>query len=187
MIRAAIVGLGRWGRSLVASVQGKSDVIRAGMVLIVKVPAERADPALVPDAGKDAAGRKAPEAHPGASWEDHVRVRKGDSLSKIAARVGVSLADLMTWNRLSEKSKLKIGQRLVVYRPGTRPAPQSVEPAQALADVAGPRRLQAHARPHVGDHAPDRLRHRRRTAGQKALQLRTERLRGRDAAHGRLV
>src|SRR3954447_9048092 len=28
MIRAAIVGLGRWGRSLVASVQGKSDDIR---------------------------------------------------------------------------------------------------------------------------------------------------------------
>src|SRR5262249_39562666 len=28
MIRAAIIGLGRWGRSLVASVQGKSDDIR---------------------------------------------------------------------------------------------------------------------------------------------------------------
>jgi predicted dehydrogenase len=28
MIRAAIIGLGRWGRSLVTSVQGKSDVIR---------------------------------------------------------------------------------------------------------------------------------------------------------------
>jgi predicted dehydrogenase len=28
MVRAAIVGLGRWGRSLVASVQGKSDAIR---------------------------------------------------------------------------------------------------------------------------------------------------------------
>ena len=28
MVRAAIVGLGRWGRSLVASVQGKSDDIR---------------------------------------------------------------------------------------------------------------------------------------------------------------
>src|SRR5262249_62173006 len=27
-VRAAIVGLGRWGRSLVTSVQGKSDVIR---------------------------------------------------------------------------------------------------------------------------------------------------------------
>ena len=27
MIRAAIVGLGRWGRALVASVQGKSDDI----------------------------------------------------------------------------------------------------------------------------------------------------------------
>ena len=27
MVRAAIVGLGRWGRSLVASVQGKSDAI----------------------------------------------------------------------------------------------------------------------------------------------------------------
>src|SRR5918999_3894425 len=28
MIRAAIVGLGRWGRSLVSSVQGRSDDIR---------------------------------------------------------------------------------------------------------------------------------------------------------------
>src|SRR5262245_15281655 len=28
MIRAAIIGLGRWGRSLVNSVQGKSDAIR---------------------------------------------------------------------------------------------------------------------------------------------------------------
>ena len=28
MVRAAIVGLGRWGRSLVTSVQGKSDDIR---------------------------------------------------------------------------------------------------------------------------------------------------------------
>ena len=28
MIRAAIVGLGRWGQNLVASVQGKSDAIR---------------------------------------------------------------------------------------------------------------------------------------------------------------
>jgi len=28
MVRAAIVGLGRWGRSLVTSVQGKSDAIR---------------------------------------------------------------------------------------------------------------------------------------------------------------
>src|SRR5262249_57551228 len=28
MVRAAIVGLGRWGRSLVAAVQGKSDAIR---------------------------------------------------------------------------------------------------------------------------------------------------------------
>jgi len=28
MVRAAIVGLGRWGRSLVNSVQGKSDDIR---------------------------------------------------------------------------------------------------------------------------------------------------------------
>src|SRR5215468_2768676 len=28
MIRAAIIGLGRWGRSLVSSVQGKSDDIR---------------------------------------------------------------------------------------------------------------------------------------------------------------
>jgi hypothetical protein len=28
MIRAAIVGLGRWGRSLVAAIAGKSDDIR---------------------------------------------------------------------------------------------------------------------------------------------------------------
>ena len=41
------------------------------------------------------------------------RVRKGDTLSSIARRHGVSVADLKTWNRLSS-SALSIGARLVI-------------------------------------------------------------------------
>lgn len=41
-------------------------------------------------------------------------VKKGDNLSKIARRTGVSLANLKAWNRLSNKSRLKVGQVLLV-------------------------------------------------------------------------
>ncbi len=128
-----VADLRRWNRGKI----GKGDAIRAGAKLIVKVPADKADPALVPGAkttktdGKTAPsdvkkGGTAPAPKPPNTWEDQVRVRRGDSLSKLAARLEVSVEDLMAWNGLTLKSKLRQGQTLVVYRPGQRPAPQSV-------------------------------------------------------------
>lgn len=122
-----VADLRRWNRGRI----GKGDAIRAGATLIVKVPADKADPALVPGAKVPKTdGKTDPKPvvvkQPPNTWEDQVRVRKGDSLSKIAGRLDVSVDDLMAWNKLTPKSKLRQGQLLVVYRPGTRPAPQSV-------------------------------------------------------------
>ncbi|HKE94178.1 MAG TPA: LysM peptidoglycan-binding domain-containing protein, partial [Povalibacter sp.] len=47
-------------------------------------------------------------------------VRKGDSLSRIAEKFRVSVADLLGWNSLKPSSVIKPGQRLVMYRSGHR-------------------------------------------------------------------
>jgi len=125
-----VTDLRRWNRTRI----GKGDVIREGATLVVKVPADKVPPALVAQHGAKKGGASAPKkATPDASgkpppgmWEDHVRVGKGDSLSRLAARLEIPMADLMAWNRLTERSKIKVGQRLVVYRPGPRPSPQSI-------------------------------------------------------------
>ncbi|MFO0750472.1 MAG: penicillin-insensitive murein endopeptidase [Myxococcota bacterium] len=53
-------------------------------------------------------------------------MQRGDSAGKIAAREGVALGDLLKWNKLSERSKLKPGQHLIVRRAGPRPKASSV-------------------------------------------------------------
>ncbi|MBN2189008.1 MAG: LysM peptidoglycan-binding domain-containing protein [Chitinispirillaceae bacterium] len=55
------------------------------------------------------------------------RVRKGDCISTIARRFHVTCAQLYRWNRLTSKSKLRIGRRLIV-RPGPPPEPVVVAP-----------------------------------------------------------
>ncbi len=42
-------------------------------------------------------------------------VRRGDSLSRIAERYGVALADLIRWNNLSRSKPIYPGQRLVIH------------------------------------------------------------------------
>lgn len=42
------------------------------------------------------------------------KVKKGDTLSRIAQRHGVSLSQLKSWNRLKEKSRLQIGQVIII-------------------------------------------------------------------------
>ena len=56
-------------------------------------------------------------------------VVKGDSLAKIAKKVGVTLKALQNANPTVQPTKLKIGQKLVVPPGG-----------KTTADVAGPRR-----------------------------------------------
>jgi membrane-bound lytic murein transglycosylase D len=42
-------------------------------------------------------------------------VRRGDTLSRIANKFRVRLADLLGWNELTSRSVIKPGQRLVMY------------------------------------------------------------------------
>ena len=42
-------------------------------------------------------------------------VRRGDTLSQIAARFNVSVSDLMAWNQIRQSRSLKAGQRIVLY------------------------------------------------------------------------
>jgi LysM repeat protein len=43
------------------------------------------------------------------------RVKRGDTLSQIAARFHVTIGQLMGWNGLSSPSSLRAGQRLILY------------------------------------------------------------------------
>lgn len=58
-------------------------------------------------------------------------VRRGDSLTIVAARFGVGINDLVNWNQLRNKNRLAIGQRL-------RVAPPPVVVAAAEPDAAPP-------------------------------------------------
>lgn len=49
------------------------------------------------------------------------KVKSGDYLGKIAARYGVSVAQIKRWNNLSSNN-IRVGQRLTIYRGGKAPA-----------------------------------------------------------------
>lgn len=59
-------------------------------------------------------------------------VRKGETITSVAAKYGVSTANLRRWNGLKSKSALRVGQRLKVYLPAAvleTGQPQSTAPA----------------------------------------------------------
>lgn len=59
---------------------------------------------------------------------EHV-VARGDNPSIIANKYNVGLEDLLRWNNLTTRSRLQIGDKLVVYPSGG--APETVQPQQA--------------------------------------------------------
>ncbi len=67
-------------------------------------------------------------------------VQKGDSLSKIAARAGVSVAELAELNKISDRNAIRIGQRLLLpaYAKSlpSAPAPAPSKPASKPAPAA---------------------------------------------------
>jgi membrane-bound lytic murein transglycosylase D len=65
------------------------------------------------------------------------KVKNGDTLSKIARQSGVSLVQLKSWNRLTDRSRLQIGQVLSVG-PGKKKGRSSATPA-----VASPKKSSA--------------------------------------------
>jgi membrane-bound lytic murein transglycosylase D len=77
--------------------------IRAGQVL--RLPSDGSEPIVVAMAEPPADGV--------------YRVRRGDNLTIIAARFGISQSDLVAWNRLRNRNQLTIGQRLRVAPPVT--------------------------------------------------------------------
>lgn len=64
-----------------------------------------------------------------------VKVNKGDTLGKIAARQGVPLKQLLAWNNLTEKSTIREGQALTVYTEGGPSVASSEEEAVESAPV----------------------------------------------------
>jgi membrane-bound lytic murein transglycosylase D len=82
--------------------------LRPGQKLILNVPAGRRQPPTTaptkPGKSTSSSGRKVT-----------IRVRSGDTLSRIAARYGVSISNLKGWNRL-RSDKLTAGQTLTIHR-----------------------------------------------------------------------
>lgn len=127
-----VANLRKWNRGRL-----KGDMVKPGMKLRVKSPEEiaaltsAAPPASTGSGGTGSkavgAGAIAVRGAAGADmWADSVVVRKGDSAGKIAQREAVTLRDLLKWNQLTERSKLKAGQHLIVWRPGPKPKSASV-------------------------------------------------------------
>ncbi|MDR1200686.1 MAG: LysM peptidoglycan-binding domain-containing protein [Tannerellaceae bacterium] len=66
------------------------------------------------------------------------RVKKGDTLSKVASRYGVSSAQIKSWNGLSS-NKLNTGRRLKIYKTAAPVAgtASNTEPASNAPDIEG--------------------------------------------------
>jgi membrane-bound lytic murein transglycosylase D len=83
-----------------ANNMGRRTMIRVGQVLLVPV------------------GRGYAAASQGGSGPVQHKVRRGDSLWKIAMRYNVRVKDLMAWNGLNPKSILRPGDRIIVKTGG---------------------------------------------------------------------
>ncbi|MEQ9462983.1 MAG: LysM peptidoglycan-binding domain-containing protein [Haliea sp.] len=79
----------------------KGSLVREGVILMV--PRDH-DPAAAASGG----------ASPGLEARDY-KVRRGDSLYRIAGRFKVKVADLIAWNSLSPTGNIHPGQQLTVY------------------------------------------------------------------------
>ncbi len=96
--------LRRWNAKRI----GQGDLIRVGDKLVVMMP-----PALVPD-------------EPKGKYTAHYDVKRGDSLGKIAKKLGVTVAELRYWNGIGEDGIIRVGQLLRYERRGERPDASSV-------------------------------------------------------------
>ncbi len=111
----------------------RSSLIRIGQDLIIPtgvVPGAAGSPS---SSGSSASSRAA---------TSHV-VRSGETLSSIATRYGTSIADLITWNKLTKSGLIKPGQRIRFTPPETRSATNSggtkthlVKKGETLAGIA---------------------------------------------------
>ena len=83
---------------------------------------------LVSSAG---AGSQAPSTT--LSWHT---VRKGENLSAIATRYGVTTSELLRWNGLSNANHVEAGQKLKVYTPASEWSTHTVRSGDTLSTIA---------------------------------------------------
>lgn len=126
---------GRFGLSTTAVLQlnglGPNTIIYPGQSIKLggsAAPSAPAAPAPAPVAPA------APQASGGASYT----VKSGDTLSAIAARHGVSLTDVFSWNGLNMRSIIYPGQKVKVGAGSAPAAPAAPAPAPAAPSAAAP-------------------------------------------------
>jgi len=99
----------RYGTS-VRVLQDANGIRNAGRISIgqrIRIPSAGSTVRVAAAAAKPAGPSAAPST-------ETYRVRTGDSIWTIARRKGVSTADLLRWNKLTEKSIIRPGDRLVI-------------------------------------------------------------------------
>jgi membrane-bound lytic murein transglycosylase D len=74
-------------------------------------------------------------SQPKATKITHV-VRKGEALSAIAARYGVSTSDVMRWNGISNANKVNYGSKLVIYQKASAWSTHVVRKGETMSEVA---------------------------------------------------
>lgn len=104
----------RVGARLVGRSQLTAVMIVVLLLSAVLVPAAAAAPASSSAASASQGGYNCPVYH---------RVVRGDNLTRIAYRYGVSINQLMQWNNISNPDRIYIGQVLVIRRWCTTPQP----------------------------------------------------------------
>jgi len=85
----------------------KSDLLRVGQVITLPSGTSAPEPIYEP----------VPERNPGPAPLTH-KVARGETLSGIAARYGISLRQLMEWNGIEKPENLRAGQELLLRNSG---------------------------------------------------------------------
>lgn len=101
--------------------------VRAGQKLVL--PGYAAPRADTP---KPAA--RAPTARPPAAGEGEYVVQPGDSLSRIAARLGVTTQELADLNGINDPNTIRAGQKLAVPQGAAKPAPAPAAPPPPIVE-----------------------------------------------------
>ncbi|TNF31391.1 MAG: LysM peptidoglycan-binding domain-containing protein, partial [Deltaproteobacteria bacterium] len=105
----SVADLRRWNPKKI----GHSDLIRAGDTLVVMLAKDSPEAAV-------AAAEKGPE------WTGYYDIKRGDTLGKVAAKLGVSMAELRHWNNLKPDAIIRAGRTLKYKKYGKRPPAESI-------------------------------------------------------------
>ena len=125
----------RYGAS-VADVQSYNHIsnpnlIRVGQTLIIPAGGKGAAPPPVALASTAGSGTSKPKA----TSATHT-VQKGETLSAVASRYGVSTSDLLRWNGLSNANHITVGQKLKLYTSSSSWTSYTVRKGDALSTIA---------------------------------------------------